>query len=682
MKIAAIKFAGFRGARSTVSLDFSPSFVVVVGRNGTGKSTICDAVEYALTGGLRPDSPHKEKNESILDYIWWKGSEDPTDGKFVELTLIDESGNLHRIRRTPTETVLPPGLESLLCRNPQALEHPLSELCRTAILRDEDITRLSVDLKETERFDAVRSALGTADFSSTEGRAEAVFKLVRTFRDSLSQSYAGANTRVTDLTARLSQARTEVANAVEVAAAEKLLREFLPESATGSTGLPERAERLLSAIRSRSDALIRLYGRYQEYERKLAAFRSPQREAALNQCQQEVQRLRDASVAAEGEAASLAEEIAKAQAINPRNASLALLKEHGQRLGLIDECCPLCGLKQSAEHYAEHLRVLTDIVTASSATISSLASRAAEATGRVAALKADLGRASSQLSALQREEAELSAELESLAKDAKAQGFEVSADAQPLPRLAALIESTRVQISQIESAITAVRASWMADQVTALENELRVAKDELAASEKRFTRAGKALHSASEAVDTVKRVRGEFVNEQLAQLEPLLVELYQRLRPHVDWPTVHYRLRGDVRRMLRLEVGDGLNPSFVFSSGQRRAAGLAFLLALHLSRSWCSLRTLMLDDPVQHIDDYRALHLTEVLAAIRATNRQVVCTVEDESLGKLLARRLRGDGTSGGLIVRMAYSSRDGIHVASTTSVQPMQRSVLVPVPA
>ena len=43
---------------------------------------------------------------------------------------------------------------------------------------------------------------------------------------------------------------------------------------------------------------------------------------------------------------------------------------------------------------------------------------------------------------------------------------------------------------------------------------------------------------------------------------------------------------------------DVQNPSFVFSSGQRRTAGLAFLIAIFLSRSWCKLKTLVLDDPV------------------------------------------------------------------------------------
>jgi hypothetical protein len=157
-----------------------------------------------------------------------------------------------------------------------------------------------------------------------------------------------------------------------------------------------------------------------------------------------------------------------------------------------------------------------------------------------------------------------------------------------------------------------------------------------------------------------------------------LVELYERLRPHVDWQKVRYNLRGDVRRMLSLEVGPGLNPNFVFSSGQRRAAGLAFLLAIHLSRSWCLLKTLVLDDPVQHVDDYRALHLTEVLAAIRRTGHQVICTVEEHALAELLARRLRSDFDDQGLVVELAYEAGRGAYIARTRAIAPLTRQVLV----
>ena len=122
-----------------------------------------------------------------------------------------------------------------------------------------------------------------------------------------------------------------------------------------------------------------------------------------------------------------------------------------------------------------------------------------------------------------------------------------------------------------------------------------------------------------------------------------------------------------------------MNPRYTFSSGQRRAIGLAFLLAVHLSRPWCRLRTLILDDPVQHIDDFRALHLVEVLSAVRRLGQQIICAVEDEELAELMCRRVRSARDGEGLLVRMGYRTGEGAVVESARAVTPAVRHPVVP---
>lgn len=118
-----------------------------------------------------------------------------------------------------------------------------------------------------------------------------------------------------------------------------------------------------------------------------------------------------------------------------------------------------------------------------------------------------------------------------------------------------------------------LRASQAASRVIEMEREVAAVQERLSAADKRLSRLSDAQARAKEAQNTILRVQGEFVDEQLAELSPLLEEPYQRLRPHIDWQKVRYKLRGDVRRMLSLLVGANLNPSFMFSSGQRRRAG-------------------------------------------------------------------------------------------------------------
>ena len=123
----------------------------------------------------------------------------------------------------------------------------------------------------------------------------------------------------------------------------------------------------------------------------------------------------------------------------------------------------------------------------------------------------------------------------------------------------------------IETSQVVSRTLALEDRTTALRRDVETAASEL-------ERSQAAVATARMIERSVKRVNAEIIEERLAQISPLLNELYQRLRPHADWRTIDYRLRGDVRRFLSLKVGDGLNPQFVLSSGQRRAAGLAFLL--------------------------------------------------------------------------------------------------------
>lgn len=80
---------------------------------------------------------------------------------------------------------------------------------------------------------------------------------------------------------------------------------------------------------------------------------------------------------------------------------------------------------------------------------------------------------------------------------------------------------------------------------------------------------------------------------------------------------------------------------------------------------------------MQHIDDYRALNLVEVLTAIRRTNRQVIVAVEDAALADLLCRRLRSESAAAGRIFELRTSKTGAAEIAATRDIYPMARLVL-----
>lgn len=680
MKLQYVSMCGFRGFKELTSINLAPGFTVIVGPNGSGKSTICDAIEFALIGRIRSSSDHKEKGEGIHDYLWWRGAGTPAES-YLELGLVTGTGEVHRIRRSPSamEGALSADLQRALINEGTSIVDPVGQLCRTAILRDEDITRLSVDLPEADRFSFVRAALGSADFAVAEAKAKAVADYLTQQLGLARRAYDTQRGAVADVTTRLSSLRAEATRATDLVRVERSLRQLLPSTGETLADLSRDAESTLAQTRTRADVLTRLYAELSRLRDRLGA----QTNEAL---EREVATLSEQAADREEELTNARAELAQAnaalqesQSASPRMASLVQLQEHGSRMGLVDGRCPLCGLAQSEEHYASHLRSLRASIEQQDAELAARSARAADARARADGLQGEVARLRAEIDTRSRARSALLAEVSRVSQElprfAVTPGENLS---QTIQATSEAIESLRNRSLQIESALSELRASQAAAQLADRELELEAARGKLATAERALSRLDAAAATIKESIRTIRRVQGELIDEQLAALSPLLVELFQRLRPHLDWQTVRYNLRGDVRRMLSLEVGDGLNPSFVFSSGQRRAAGLAFLLAIHLSRSWCGLKTLVLDDPVQHVDDYRALHLAEVLTAVRRDHRQIICTVEDSALAELMARRLRSQGEEPGEMIRLGYEAGVGARVLEHRAIRPHEARVLV----
>lgn len=137
MRLDCIEVCGFRGFRDLVRIKFGRGFTVITGRNGVGKSTLCDAVEFAITGSIDKYAVEKAAKESLSDYLWWRGEGVP-EAHYVTASFVDDDGKPFTITRT-RESGADRSAEEIhaaLCRAP-APDDALRQLTRTSIIRDE-----------------------------------------------------------------------------------------------------------------------------------------------------------------------------------------------------------------------------------------------------------------------------------------------------------------------------------------------------------------------------------------------------------------------------------------------------------------------------------------------------------------------------------------------------------------
>jgi DNA repair exonuclease SbcCD ATPase subunit len=676
MKLDFVEVCGFRGFREKVRVDFGSGFTVITGRNGVGKSTLCDAVEFALTGSINKYAIEQSAQETLKDYIWWRG-----DGKarehYVTVSFRRDDGETFVVTRTRNSGADKPTteIEAALCHSTKP-DDAIRQLCRTSIIRDEWIAALSLDLSETERFELVRSALGPVQGVDFGVKAKAVVKAIETAHTVRQSSYVDARTLLTHALTQLSEAKEAISRAGDVSAAMQTLATATPNGPQELVARLAAGRAALTEGRARLNAMGEAIVQGREVLALRRAFEAPdavrKREAAQTRLSAATRSKAEAErVASDAERALQAEERGNAIA-----ASLAALIEHGEKVGRHDEHCPLCAASRTSDEFAAGLALARERMEALASGVTAARQRASIARQLAAQAVAELEKAHAAWTAIESDRSLLVAREQAHIEVFERHGLEFRFVQDP-DGLEQQLIAERDRLINLERALMTLEVSQSVSKIASLEDRVAALRKDADAAAAQVENSERALATAKAIDRGVRSISGEIIDERLAQISPLLNELYQRLRPHFDWRSIEYSIRGDVRRFLSLKVGDGLNPQFVFSSGQRRAAGLAFLLAVHLARAWTPWRTLLLDDPVQHIDDFRALHLVEVLAALRLDGRQIVCAVEDPALAELLCRRLLS--TSDAIGKRYDIDSgQDGTTtIVSDTEIPPLPASVL-----
>lgn len=676
MKVAFVEIAGFRGFKDLTRFNFDSGFAVLTGGNGVGKSSVFDAIDFALTGSINKYQVKGAKGGGLDNHIWWIGEGKPNE-QYVSVGFVNEAGDAVVVRRSRDR-----GLETdestisgRLCSSPEAGPDWAQTLMQTSLIRDEMIAALSLDLSEQARFSAVQAAMGNPKGADHSERTRLLLKAAESARSAQESRVNALQADLGRALGALTEVRSAALTSSEVAKAGRLIASVLGSDFASSA---DAKTKLRASITERRMSISELQAAATEAE-SLAVdytyFGSQASENDLRSLLIERETLQSALALAAGRAKMADAVLAAERDADPLTVHLSALLEHGEAVGLIEGHCPLCEAPRGSEQFGAALLALRTRLADSGERARLALKELESSTSDLRRVEEDLANTNQNVEAFAARRT-ISEERRRVLSNVLSKYAVNVPDLDPA-KLREAILRRREDTASLEQALTILEASSAADRISTSESRVVNYRAASEAEQAKLNVSERALEVAKQIDKTSKVVANELLAEQFDTVLPLLKELYLRLRPHAEWREIETDIAGHVRASLNFTVGDGKNPQFLFSSGQRRAAGIAFLLAIHMSRPWCAFQTLLLDDPVQHINDYRALNLVEVLSAIRRTGRQVIVAVEDAALADLLSRRLRSTANDGGKRFELGVATDGSATISNEIRLSPLPSFVL-----
>jgi len=556
-----------------------------------------------------------------------------------------------------------------------------SALTSSAILQ-QDVMKYVLESKPSERYEQLSRMMGLGVLEDFEDgvrrRAEDIAEALKDARATAS----ALEQRRTATADRLEAVRLRVVRGpiVELArtALDALVRSHpetlkvkeVPRTAKDAGQALAEAQRLLRSLRS----LLATYDEDIARANKLPPL------SDLAALRSDAHAARERVSAAELRSKSAQAELTKALGASDDLSRLAALA-----VPLLADTCPVCGQRiEAATVRASLERRARDIasLSAAKAEVKSADDELRDAQTLAKSMAADFESAEGA----QRERDRLGRTLEqhqrSLAQLFASQTLVhiPSMDVESARGLESMLDDLVGRLGDLTSAFAVLDREGEAGR---LEVELKSADEAMAEHSRRVEELKRREAEAKTLASTATQARVEVVSRQFSALEPIVLDIYQRLDPHPTFKTIAiehevYRSHGRSSPLVRDDLtGVQGRPQLIFSSSQANVVALSYFLAtgLALGNSW--LPFLLLDDPLQSLDDVNILGFVDLCRLIRA-KRQLLVSTHDARLARLLERKLAPRASEERtLVLNFVAWSRSGPEIESRFAEPQIEESKL-----
>lgn len=675
MRLLSLELSGFRGFAGEQVFDLDADAVVVVGTNGNGKTSLFDAVLWAISGRI----PRLGSDDRLLVSRFSETGQarvvlrlSPTDGDSpITVRRIFDGLETRVSVETADDVLHGPEAEGrliqLIWREAGTAVSPAESLATVltrSVYLQQDLVREFIDsVTEQERFAAVSELVGAGRVTDLQGeleRAKAAWTKTTNGRATellpLRNRLSTMESRWAELKARSVPSESGVDEAAwgvwwgQLQAAG-LKASAVPMASREATGAIDEAIKQLDAVRRAAERRQQLLDALTHDLASLDAGPTPDLAPLRDKVAMEKQQIQETL-------SKVSEEQARVAEVRRLQADLKQKSEQLQTLAALalkhlGTRCPVCDQDYDVDVTRRRL-VSIAMAGSSPATPPSLPETLPDLLATLGSHEKAL--AAAELELRTAEQANRNREVAELAIEKRFAELGLK-PATTDDRAYCVSDETAATLRQVETLAAAQKAgeafalvlSQATEQATIqeLQRGIETTRAKLREEDKELAQRTVTGGEAQKVIEALREAASRVVTERVKEMEPLLTDMYSRIDVHPVFRVVQFlasvvRGRGQLSTVVS-DPSSGVesdSPGTVFSSSQLNALAVCAFLSLNLGMSQPPLETAILDDPLQSLDDINLLGLIDLLRRTK-DQRQLFVSTHDVRFGSLLARKLR-----------------------------------------
>lgn len=662
VRLVGLSVEAFRGFRDRQEFDLDASAVILAGPNGTGKTSFFDALQWVLLGSIeRLESLRARRTVEHVVNKYRPGARARVelslmvDGQAITVARTgDYRDTTLEVRGATAKPMYGDAAEDWLgeCLVPSE-PSSLAMTLETCGLLQQDVMRSVLEAKPADRYAHISTVLGLHGLQEYEDAAGSAAKEAKDQVALAQQDVARARSAVEEASVLLAALEQRALQRVSVSVARAELDRHADETPDPvRVALPgdldlETVSEIARACRELADRvseLVRTAMGIEQDGRKLQPLAGADRI-------EELSRAVDSSRAALEEGMTEHERTLALLKVAERS-SEELSRLAAAAIPLLASQCPVCGQSIDPESVAERLRR----IAADSSMLVELRASVESASARVESLKTEFDARQLELDRAQETNRQwelLRGRRDHLAKDLemiqKERGTPIAIDSLDIESIAdvgpAIVDSLARLGSALERYGEVARESQSAGEIDRARAELASATEAL---EQKSAHAGRVVTRAArlkQLADAAAEARVDVMKSSFEAIEPLVSDIYSRLDPHPAFKMIGfehdtYYGKGISNPVVRdLVAGVDADPLIVFSASQANIAALSYFLAMGLGAGKRALPFVLLDDPLQSMDDVNVLGFSDLCRFVRS-ERQLLISTHDRRFANLLRRKL------------------------------------------